>query len=121
MPKFGKTSKERLALLDKDLRRVLEDAIQYYDFSVVCTYRGKEDQTAAYEEGRSQLEWPNSKHNKLPSLAVDIIPYPSGYSDVGEFYTMATYVYAAALRQGVPLIWGGHWRFKDLPHFQKGD
>ena len=121
MAKFGKTSLSRLETCDKRLRDVLNEAIQHYDFSVVCGHRDKEAQNRAYEEGNSQRQWPKSKHNTSPSLAVDVIPYPTGYEDVDEFYIMASYILAAAIKLNVKIKWGGHWRtFKDYPHFELG-
>jgi peptidoglycan L-alanyl-D-glutamate endopeptidase CwlK len=119
MPQFGTNSKKHLATLDPELRRVLEEAIKHYDFSVVCGFRNMEDQNTAFNEGHSTLRFPESNHNHHPSMAVDIIPYPTGYDDIPEFYIMATHVYAAAIKLGVLLRWGGHWKtLRDYPHFE---
>jgi peptidoglycan L-alanyl-D-glutamate endopeptidase CwlK len=119
MPTFGKNSKKHLATLDPELQVVLEEAILHYDFSVVCGFRNMEDQNTAYNEERSNLRWPESNHNKHPSTAVDIIPYPTGYDNIPEFFVMASHIYAAAIKHGVRLKWGGHWtNLKDYPHFE---
>lgn len=122
MPFFSKNSKEKLRSCDPLIQDVLNDAIKHYDFSVVDGHRDMARQNQYFNEGTSKLRWPDSRHNSFPSLAVDIIPYPSQYSDEQEFYTMATYVLASANRLGVRLDWGGHWQtFKDLPHFELKD
>lgn len=118
MAKFGKTSKARLATVAPELQEVLKEAIKYYDFSIVCGHRNREEQDKAFNEGFSLVRFPNSKHNSLPSTAVDIIPYLTKYTDEDEFYKMATYMFKAAMNQGVSIKWGGHWSFRDLPHFQ---
>lgn len=119
MPTFSKTSKARLDTCHEELQLVLNDAIQHYDFSVVCGHRDMEEQNRAFNEGHSKLRYPNSRHNSDPSEAVDIIPYPTGYGNIEEFYKMATYIFHSAMRHGVLLNWGGHWRnFKDYPHFE---
>jgi peptidoglycan L-alanyl-D-glutamate endopeptidase CwlK len=123
MPKFGKRSRERLHTLDPRLQDVLNEAIEEYDFSVLHGYRGMESQNNLYNMGFSKLRFPNSKHNSYPSRAVDIIPYPGGYNNPNAFFDrMATYVLAAASRQGVRLVWGGHWEnFPDYAHFELKD
>jgi len=97
----------------------MNEAIQYNDFSVVCGYRTKKDQNRAYKDGFSQLRFPKSKHNKKPSLAVDIIPYPSGYTDLKEFFTLATVIKKVAEKHKINLFWGGDFQtFEDLPHWE---
>ena len=120
MAQFGKKSKATLATCDISIQAVLQEAIKEYDFSVIWGYRDKETQNRVFEEGNSQLQWPRSKHNRLPSAACDIIPYPDGFgANTAEFYRMATYVLAAASRIGVSIKWGGHWKdFQDLAHFE---
>jgi hypothetical protein len=76
-----------------------------------------------YTEGFSTVRWPDSKHNKYPSRAFDVIPYPEGFAaDTEEFNLLATHILCAAAKLGVPLRWGGHWQhFKDLAHFELRD
>lgn len=119
MPSFGANSLKHMGTLHPDLIKVLDHAIMFYDFSVVCGHRDMEDQNTAFNEGHSTLRFPDSKHNSHPSTAVDIIPYPTGYDDINEFFKMATFIYAAAQRHGVHIRWGGHWTsLKDYPHFE---
>jgi peptidoglycan L-alanyl-D-glutamate endopeptidase CwlK len=46
-----------------------------YDNTIVDGYRGKKEQNEAFERGDSQVKYPNSKHNSIPSEAVDSAPY----------------------------------------------
>ncbi len=130
MPQFGKKSKERRDSVDMDLQEVLNEAIKYYDFSIVWGYRDMEAQNKAFAEGRSTRRWPTSRHNIFPALAFDVVPYPEGYeASYEQFYEMATYILAAASDFGVPLRWGGHWlnytgkghNDRDWAHFERID
>ena len=71
--------------------------------------------------------YPNSKHNKLPSKAVDVAPYPIDWNDPDRFYHFAGYVRGIAEGMGIKIRWGGDWNgnfdlkdqnFYDLPHFE---
>jgi hypothetical protein len=46
------------------------------DFKILCGHREEKEQNEAFNKGNSKLKWPQSKHNSLPSLAVDIAPFP---------------------------------------------
>ena len=120
MPSFGRKSKEKLATCEQELQDVMNEAIKRYDFSVIDGHRDMERQNSYFNDGVSQVRWPNSKHNSYPSRAVDIIPYPSGFdAHHTEFDRMATFVLGAASDLGVRLEWGGHWKnFKDYAHFE---
>lgn len=119
MYKFGKKSKERLATCHPDLQLIMNDLIQIMDVSIVCGHRTEEEQTEAFNKGFSKVQYPNSKHNSSPSMAVDVIPYPEGYSNREKFYEMAGMVKAIAHKHGIKIKWGGEFKnFFDAPHFQ---
>lgn len=125
MPKFSIYSKQRLATCHPDIRKVCEQVIKTFDFSVTCGHRGRADQEAAYKKGHSKVRFPNSAHNKLPSLAVDIVPYPVDWSDIGRFKALAAAFFAVAtlLKERGEItsqfVWGGTWKkLKDYPHFE---
>ena len=66
--------------------------------------------------------WPNGKHNKKPSLAVDVVPYPVDWSDIERFIRFGWFVKGLAIGLGIKIRWGGDWkRFKDYPHFELVD
>ena len=119
MPKFGRTSTQRLTTCDERLQAICHAVIPHYDFSIICGHRTMHDQNAAYHTGHSQLRYPQSKHNRWPSLAVDVAPWPIDWHDLGRFQHLAGRILQAGLEQGVPLVWGGNWTsFKDYPHFE---
>ena len=124
MPQFGRASSEHLLTCDRRLFVVCTDVIRHLDFAVFCGHRGQLPQDAAYAAGTSQLRYPHSPHNKMPSLAVDLAPWFDAaphirWDDHAAFHRLAgAMLYAAAIR-GIQLEWGGDWpTFKDLPHFQ---
>lgn len=134
---FGKTSKDRLETCTDNIQKVMNRAVKIYDMSVVWGHRGREAQNKAFMSGNSKKQWPDSKHNKIPSRAIDVIPYPSGWpqknskdyrKQVAAFYHMAGVVLAVADMMGVKLRWGGDWdmdddfsdnTFDDLAHFEE--
>ena len=78
MPKFGQTSKENLSTCHEDLQRLFNEVIKHWDCSVTEGYRNEERQNKAYRGGKSKVKYPNGKHNRVPSNAVDVVPYVSG-------------------------------------------
>ena len=131
MPNFGNRSKSNLEDVNLRLVEVCNDAIKTFDFSVLCGHRNEEDQNKAFAEHKSTLRYPNSNHNKKPSDAVDLAPYPIDWNDKRRFYNLASIMFIAANRIGIILRWGGDWdrdasrrdqSFNDLPHFEyKGE
>jgi len=127
MPKFGKKSLEVLSTCDKILREICLSAIQVYDFSVLEGHRNKERQGHLFNEGKTKVLYPNSKHNMTPSLAICIAPYPIDWSDYQRFHFLAGVMFGVAHTHGVYLRWGGDWngnfifsdqKWDDLLHFE---
>lgn len=84
MNSFSKVSKAKLSTCHRDLQTLFEYVIVGYDCTVVCGHRGEEEQNAAFAAGNSKLKWPDSKHNSLPSKAVDVVPYEKTGLDWGK-------------------------------------
>lgn len=129
MPSFGIASKANLSSCHPDLQRLLNEAIKHVDFSVTCGHRGKADQDAAVIAGNSTVNWPNSKHNSLPSLAADIAPYHNGikWDDVEGFTLLSGIIKGIAIMMGIKIRLGSDWdgdlevkehTFKDRPHIE---
>ena len=125
MPSFGESSRNALESAHPKLRELFNEVIKTYDCKVLCGFRSQEDQQKAFDGGFSKVQWPNSKHNTYPSLAVDVVPYPVDWQDLRRFYFFAGYVKATAERMGIKIRWGGDWdndfnfkdqNFHDLPH-----
>jgi peptidoglycan L-alanyl-D-glutamate endopeptidase CwlK len=131
VPTFSKLSEQRLATCDERLQRIFNEVIKEYDCSILCGHRGEDEQNEAFSTGKSTKQWPDSKHNAEPSLAVDAAPYFMGikidWNDMTAFGRFAGYVERVAHEQGVRIRWGGDWNsnrrtadetFIDAPHFE---
>lgn len=121
MPKFGTRSRGNLNQCHPDLVSVAEVAIMDYDFSVIEGHRPKSEQDEAFKTGASKLKFPYSKHNTLPSFAMDIVPYPVDWENLHRFQELAVVVKKAADRLGVDIHWGYDLWGWDMPHWQLGD
>lgn len=119
MPRLGNKSRKKLETCDKKLQEILETAIEIMDFSVLCGHRGEEEQNEYYHTGRSKVKYPNSKHNKSPSKAVDIAPWPIDWEDKARFHELAGVIKAVAHEKGIKIKWGGDFKgFFDGPHYE---
>lgn len=127
MNTYSRLSEERLSTCHFDLRRIFREALQVMDHSILCGHRGNEEQDRAFDEGNSKLQWPESKHNRSPSMAVDAMPYPIDWNDVERSFYFAGIVKGIAHCLGIPIRWGGDWngdnrfrdeRFRDLAHYE---
>jgi peptidoglycan L-alanyl-D-glutamate endopeptidase CwlK len=128
MPSFSRQSEARIATCHPKIQLVCYDVIRFFDFTVTCGHRGEAEQNALYEIGRRGIEgekivtrakWGQSKHNKKPSPAIDVAPWPIDWDDLGRFHELAGRMLHSAACLGVPLVWGGHWeKLQDLPHFE---
>ncbi|MBQ2174790.1 MAG: M15 family metallopeptidase [Alphaproteobacteria bacterium] len=125
MPRFSKISKERLETCHPDIQAVCNELIKQYDFSVLCGHRGEKEQNQAYKKGTSQVKYPNSAHNKKPSLAVDLAPYPIDWDNLSRFRemiirfdTVANMLRAEGKIES-DFVYGGYWNsIKDWPHIE---
>lgn len=133
MPKFSEKSLMKLGTCHSDLQTLFNEVIKHFDCSVLEGHRGQKDQDAAFAAGNSKLKWPHGKHNSLPSLAVDVAPYPVNFSDSKRFYYFAGQVMGIAKTlkdQGKmkhDIRWGGNFDMDndlsdgglvDLPHYE---
>jgi hypothetical protein len=129
--KWGSRSAAVRAGLHKKLKiivdRILEEVA---DISLISGHRGEEEQNDLFRSGKSTLEYPQSKHNTYPSMAVDLQPYPYPKRDEklwGALGYIAGHAMRIARDEGVTLRWGGDWnrngdltdqRFDDLFHLE---
>jgi peptidoglycan L-alanyl-D-glutamate endopeptidase CwlK len=138
MHPYGKTSQSRLNTCHVDIITIWNELAKWINNSVLCGHREKHAQDKAYNAELSEVEWPDSKHNTLPSMAIDSGPYivdirNVDYEDYKSFAKFAGYVdlIARQLYQSKKIThlvrWGGDWdmdgrtvdqTFHDLPHFE---
>jgi len=124
MPYFSKISKARLATCHPDLQRLFTEVIKEYDCAILCGYRTEKDQEEAFLNGSSNAHWPDSPHNKKPSIAVDARPCPLDWGNIDAFLALRNLCELTARNLGIslkPIL-----RFKnvkgqtivDYPHFE---
>jgi len=110
-----------------DLMDIFDEVIKHFDCSIICGSRSQEEQDRAFKEGRSKVRYPASLHNKVPSMAVDAIPYPVDWDDLARMRYFAGFVMGIAAKKGISLRWGGNWKmdnilkdnkFNDYVHFE---
>lgn len=133
MFKFSNTSLQRLGSCHPDLQLIFNEVIKCHDCSILEGYRSDTTQEELYRQGKTQKQAGQSKHNCVPSMAVDVAPYPINWEDKKRFYYFAGHVKSITnmlLDQGKishKIRWGGDWdgdnnlnnqTFFDLPHFE---
>lgn len=116
--KFGKKSLERLRTCHDDLQLLCHAILEDMDITVLCGYRGEQEQNEAFAKGTSKLKFPKSKHNSYPSLAVDIAPYPVDFNDIQSFNKMCDIAEQKAEKMGIEIRLGRDFSFRDYPHIE---
>lgn len=108
--RFGPASLAVRATLDPRLITLCDDVIAFvpakFDFSLVCGYRDRGAQDKAFREKRSKKQWPDSKHNQRPSLAVDVAPFPYDPNDELRVARLIGIFDARAIAIGIPIRCG---------------
>ena len=129
MYKFGGASRVKLATLHEDIQIVLNEAIKIVDFSILEGYRGKEKQNRYFLDGVSKVRFPFGKHNKVPSEAVDIAPYPypRNENEIKQAYYLAGIIRGIAAAKVIKIRIGCDWdqdgiirndKFQDVWHIE---
>ena len=127
MPSFGPRSQEHLDTCHPDLQALCNLVIEHYDFSVLEGHRSGHRQNELFRQGKSKLKAGKSKHNSLPSKAVDIVPWPIDWEDTRRFYFLAGIIKQAAHDLNINVRLGADWdgdnsfadqTFHDLPHIE---
>lgn len=128
---WGNSSKAQYDTLHPDLQWLLDTVLEEVaDISILKGHRDEAEQNAAYDSGHSKLRWPNGNHNKMPSVAVDIQPYPLPERRE-KLWAALAYIAGRAIeigkRRGLNIRWGGDWdqdgdltdqNFDDLYHLE---
>lgn len=124
MYKWSKTSEQRRKGVHPILMRVTDRALGYGILDLTIPpyggLRNLSDQKKLVDRGASKTL--NSLHRVQPETgfghAIDVVPYPIDWNDLERFKLMGTLMFKAAMEEGVIIEWGGHWNWKDYPHFQ---
>jgi len=125
--RYSAKSTKLLSQCDPRLQLVFNYVVNVSDCTIITGHRDQETQDELFRQGKSQVEWPNSKHNASPSLAVDAAAYPIDWNDRERATLFAGVVLGVADVLGVKLRWGGDWdrdwqvkdnNFDDMWHFE---
>jgi peptidoglycan L-alanyl-D-glutamate endopeptidase CwlK len=144
MHKLSKRSEDILATCLPEIQKVMKLAISRsaVDFGISHGFRSPEEQNKLFQQGRDGNPGEivthkdgyrnKSKHNLMPSHAVDIFCWPREIMyDEKHLCYVAGIVMSCAAELGVKLRWGNNWnndgllvckdpseRFSDMPHFE---
>jgi hypothetical protein len=131
--RFSESSLKKLWTCHHDLQRLMFRSLEDspYDITVVCGYRGKEEQEKAFKKGTSNVHFPFGKHNKKPSLAVDIAPlnpvkpFDIDWNNHLRFDELSEHIRKVADSLGINLRWWGNMKvqtkdgyYVDRPHYE---
>lgn len=127
---WGPRSQRILAQIHPKLQEMCEFILKdICDISLTTGHRTERVQNELYPR-YTKVKWPNSKHNSLPSLAVDLQPYPYPQNETKlrqQLSYIAGRVIQWADQKGYDIRWGGDWdedgdnadnSFDDLFHFE---
>ena len=134
MRKWSERSRRCYDELDPRLQNVMDYVLEHVaDVTLTTGHRTKEAQNMVFAHGFSKVQWPNGKHNKLPSIAVDLQPYPFPTDEL-KLRAALGYIAGRAIeygrQHGIKLRWGGDWNgngdvtdqnFDDLFHIELRD
>lgn len=92
----------------------------------VCwSWRGKDDQNRAFDDGKSTVVFPNSKHNSVDlngnpcSRAIDLFTIDEDGSARFEVKFYRDRAWRFIQENRLPLAWGGNFtKIKDYDHFE---
>jgi len=91
---------------------------------ISCSYRGVEEQNKAYDEGKSKVRFPNSRHNAVDrdnrpaSRALDLfcLSEDGTASFPAPFYAA---IWKECKSRQDSIVWGGNWKsIGDANHFE---
>ena len=130
--KFGKNSLTKLFTADTELQVAMFAALttEIMDFAIIEGYRDETTQNNYCAEDKSKVKYPNGKHNKIPSEAVDVVPFINGVPSWNKLHCciLAGVILACASKLNIAIRWGGNWdmdgepitdqEFQDLVHFE---
>ncbi|MDE7168645.1 MAG: M15 family metallopeptidase [Mucispirillum sp.] len=119
MAKFSKQSLNRLASCHKKLQELLKETVKEINCAVICGHRGRYEQEKAFRDGKSRAKFGQSKHNMLPSLAVDAVPIPLDWNDIESFEKLGSVIMRKAEEMNIKIRWGRDFKnLKDYPHYE---
>jgi hypothetical protein len=125
---YSERSLAQLGTCHQEIQNVFMWAAEYIDITVLEGERSEDRQNFLFDTDKSQLRWPDGKHNASPSNAVDAMAYPIDWHDRERATLFAGFILGLGAGMGIQLIWGGDWdrdwqvkdnNFDDLAHFER--
>lgn len=122
-PKSCSSCEEKLKDAHPDIAAWFRDKVKakFQDCHVSWSYRGSDDQEQAFLDGKSELHFPLSPHNKSDdqgnpcSLALDL--FELDYN--GQARWAWAYFRSIAEVEAEAVFWGGQWpHLGDADHFE---
>lgn len=123
----GGHSQIRMNSLHPKLKKLMNAVAENTDIMILEGFRDEATQNKYFQAGASKVQWPNGKHNRFPSEAVDVTPCPLNWNDKQGFIDLSKKVLDKAAELGIPIRWGGDWdgdgdmkdqKFNDLVHYE---
>lgn len=120
MYRYSEKSQFQKFTCHPDLQKILNELIKEFDCTVLSGHRGQKEQDYFFKIGTSKKYFPNSKHNKDPSMAVDVVPYPYDDKDIQRYILLAGRILGIAqmLYQEGKIThrvrWGGDWNKNNI-------
>ena len=91
---------------------------RFADAHISWSFRDKDSQEQAFLDGKSKLHFPNSKHNQVPALALDLFQLDIHGLALWRWGYFRDISDMAAV-DADPILWGGLWKsIGDSDHFQ---
>lgn len=119
MFKLSTLSQAKLNTCHSDLILLINEVAKTEKCAVICGHRGKAEQEKAYNSGTSRAKWGQSKHNQMPSLAVDVVPLPLDWDNIESFEKLGNIIMEKAKELKINIKWGRDFtKLKDYPHFE---
>lgn len=126
MNSLSQAQQTKLNSCDADLIRIVNRVLGIRPLVVVCGHRNAYEQALAFNQGKSRVVFPKSRHNTFPSQAVDLAAVVNGkieWKDPEAYKELAGDMKVAAGALGLRIEWGGDWtgaaaKLGDIGHFQ---
>jgi len=129
---LSKKDRQKLIEADEKLQLLVCEVSLQMNIIVIEAHRSVERQAELYAEGKTKVK--HSKHNYIPSRAIDIAPYYKKgnkiiipWEDHRPFYFLGGLMMRSAKLHNIKLRWGGDWdsdtdfadqTFNDLVHYE---
>jgi hypothetical protein len=114
---WSASSQAKLATCHPDLQMLATTVLGIHDCTVVYGRRDEATQNRLFADGKTKKQFPNSKHNPNPSMAIDLAPYVPTVNLYDFQYSLyfagivlgtADQLYATGKMQH-RVRWGGNW------------